>query len=131
MHVNIPAFERLREQQLELQFVVMSLASEGVGDRVVGFDVVALNLLYDLVGFADLLVLHIKHGINEMLALEGTDAVLPTKACEDGAVIEGGLSVEVELGRPPRRGAIFQLDPGGMKVVAAALRAKCREILDL
>ena len=94
-------------------------------------DVVTFDLFQDLVGAADLLVLKVEHGIDEVLALEKTNAVLPAEAGEDGAVVERGLTVEVDLGRPPGGGAVLELGPESMKVVAAALGAEGGEILDL
>jgi hypothetical protein len=41
------------------------------------------------------------------------------------------LALKIELGSPPGRGAVFELRPEGMEVVAGALGAECGEILDL
>src|SRR5579863_3553993 len=66
-----------------------------------------------------------------MLELKWTNAVLPTKAGENSAVIEGRLPIEIELSRPPGRGSIFKLCPKGIKIIAATLCAKGRKIFHL
>src|SRR6185437_12090235 len=73
----------------------------------------------------------VDHRINKMLALQRTKAILPAKTGEESAVIEGGLPVEIEFRRPPGRGAVLELHPISMKVVAAALRPEGRKILDI
>lgn len=99
-------------------------ASFGVRNGVVGFDIVAFDLFHDFVGTANLLVFDIKNGINEVLALEQAKSVLPAKAREDGAVIEGSLAVEIEFGRPPSGRPILKLASEGMKGIASSLRAE-------
>ena len=110
--------------------MIVFLASDGVGDGIVGFDIVTLDFFQDLVGAAGLLVFDVENGIDEVLALEKAEAVLPAEAGEDGAVAESGLAVEVELGGPPGGRAVFELGPEGVKVVAAALGAEGGEVLD-
>src|SRR5271157_1591916 len=111
--------------------MVVPLAQDGVGIGVVGFDVVAFNFLDDLVRLADLLVLDIDHGIDEMLALERTEAVFPAKTGEKGAVVKGCLPVKIKLGRPPGGGAVLEFNPEGMEAIARALRTSRGEILHL
>ena len=110
--------------------MIMLLASDGVGISIVGFDVVAFDLFQDLVGAAGLFVFDIEHGIDEVFALEKAETVLPAEAGEDGAVVERGLPVEVELGGPPGRGAVFELGPESVKIVAGALCGEGGEVFD-
>ena len=105
-------------------------ACDGVGIGVVGFDIVAFHLFQDFVGAAGLLIFDIEHRIDEMLTLEEAETVLPAEAGEDGAVVEGGLAVEIKFGGPPGSGAVFELSPKGMKVVAGALGAESGEVFD-
>ena len=99
-------------------------AGNAVGYCVIGFDVVALDFLQNLIGAAGLFIFDIENGINEVLPLEQAKAVLPAKAGEDGAVMEGALAVEVKFSSPPCGGAVFELAPEGVKVVASPLRAE-------
>ena len=66
-----------------------------------------------------------------MFDLEGAETVFPTIAGEERAVVERGLSVQIELGGPPCRGAVLELDPVGMEIIAPALRPEGREIFYL
>ena len=91
----IPAFEGFREQQLELQLVVEILASQGIGAAMIGFDIVAFNFLDDLVGIIYLFVFDVEHGIDEVLARERSNAILPAKASEDCTVSKRALPIEV------------------------------------
>jgi hypothetical protein len=84
---------------------------------------VAFHFFQDLVGAAGLLVVDVENGIDEMLALQQAKAVLPAEASEDGAVVEGGLAIEIKLSGPPGSGAVFELGPEGVKIVALALGA--------
>ena len=127
---DVPAFESFREQQLGFEFVIVFLAGDGVRDGVVGFDVVAFDFFQNFVGAAGLLVLDVEHGIDEVLVLEQAEAILPAEAGEDGAVVEGGLAVEVEFGGPPGGGAVFEFGPEGVEVVAGALRAEGGKVFD-
>jgi hypothetical protein len=92
---------------------------------------VAFHFLQDFVRAALVLVLEVENGIDEVLALQGANAILPAEAGEESAVVKGGLGVEINLGCPPGRGAIFEFGPEGVEVVAGALRAEGGEILDL
>jgi len=65
-----------------------------------------------------------------MLTLEKAETVLPAEAGEDGAVVEGGLAVEIKFGGPPGSGAVFELSPEGVEVVAGALGAESGEVFD-
>jgi hypothetical protein len=123
-------FEGFGKQELRFEFVVVLLAGDGVGDGVVGLDVVAFHFFQDLVGAAGLLVFDVENGIDEKLALQQAKAVLPAGASGDGAVVEGGLAIEIKLGGPPGGGAVFELSPEGMKIVALALGAEGREVFD-
>jgi len=127
---DVPSVESFREQQFELEFVIVFLAGDGVGVGVVGFDVMSFDFFENLVGAAGLLVLEVEHGIDEVLALEKTYAILDAEAGEDRAVSEGGLAVEVEFRGPPGGRAIFEFSPERVEVVAAALRAEGREVFD-
>ena len=62
--------------------------------------------------------------VDEMLAAQRPEPVLPADAREDGAVVKGGLSIQVELGSPPSRSTILELGPERVKVVASTLCAE-------
>ena len=111
--------------------MIVPLPQNRVGRRVIGFDVVAFYLLHDLVGFADLLVFDVEHGINNMFALEQSKAIFQSEPGENSAVAECTLRVEVEFGGPPGRRAIFELDPIGVEVSTSALCSQIGEVLDL
>src|SRR5690348_16003047 len=102
----------------------MSLAELRVRDGVVRFDIVAFHFLNDLVRFADLFVLYVDDGVDEVLALERAEAVLPAEPRENRAVAQGRLPIEIKLGSPPGFDSVFQLCPIRVKVVPAPLRAK-------
>src|SRR5580693_2566311 len=111
--------------------MMMPLSQDSVGRRMIGFHVVAFYLLHDLVGFADLLVLDVKHRVDDMLAAEQTKAIFQSEPGENSAVAECALRVEVEFGGPPGRCAIFELDPIGVEVSTCALCSQIGEVLDL
>src|SRR5277367_2249357 len=119
---NIPSGEGLRKQQLELQLVIVLFAQQRVGVSVIGFNIVPLDFLQNLVGAAGVFVFDIQHGIDEMLLLQKAKTVLPAKTSKNRAVVERGLAVEINLGRPPRGCAVLELGPEGVKVVTTALR---------
>ena len=127
---DVPSLEGLGEKQFEFEFVIMLLTGTGVRVGVVRFDVVAFHFLENLVGAAGVFVFDIKDWIDEMFALEQAEAVLESESGEDGAVVECGLAVEVELGGPPGSGAVFELGPEGVKIVAGALGAERGEVFD-
>src|SRR6266699_7241092 len=85
----------------------------------------------DLVRTVLVLILHVEHRIDEVFALQGTEAILPAETREYRAVVEGGLPVQVELRRPPGGRSVLKLGPVGMEVVAASLGTQSGEILDL
>src|SRR5712691_2722812 len=89
----------------------------------------AFHLLQNLVRAALVLVFEIENRVDEVFALQRPQAVLPAKAREDRAVVECGLSIEVQLGSPPGGGTVFKLGPEGVEVVARALGAERREVL--
>src|SRR5215472_4982746 len=120
-----------RQNQLELDFVIALEPGEGVRSYVIGFDVVPLDFFQNLVGPVELFVLDIKNGVHEVFALKRAEAILPAKSCEDGAVSECGLAVEIDLGGPPRLGAVFEFGPDGVEVVAGTLCAESREVFHL
>ena len=128
---EIPSVVSAGEEQFELKFVIESLTGESVGNSVVGRDVVALNFLHDLVGFADLLVLEVEHGVDQVLGLEQANSIFPAEAGEDCAVVEGTLAVEVELSGPPGSGPILEFGPVGNEVSSTALGAERGKIFHL
>src|SRR5579864_8159931 len=110
---EVPAIVRAGEQHLDLEFMIVSLARDGIGYGVVRLDIVAFHFLDNLVGFADLLVLEVEYRVDEVLTLEQAQAILPAEASEDCAVVESRLAIEVELGGPPGGGSVFELGPEG------------------
>src|SRR5260370_20312941 len=87
--------------------------------------------LEDLARAVLVFILDIKDGVDEVFALQRPEAILPAETREYGAVVEGGLPVQVELCRPPSGRSVLKLGPVGMEVVAASLSAESGEILDL
>ena len=128
---DIPSIERLRQEQLAFDFVIVKLAGRCIGLGVVRFHVVAFDFLQDFVGGAGLLVFDVEHRVDEVFTLQQAKAILPAKSGEDRAVIECGLSVKVDLGGPPGGGSVFEFGPECVKVIAAALRAEGGEVFDL
>src|SRR6202011_6006140 len=108
---KIPTFVIAGENELEFEFVDVFAAGGGIGREKIRFDVVAFNLFENLVRTVLIFILGVKNGVDEVFMLEGTNAVLPAESGEDGAVMESGLAVEVELGGPPGGGAVFKLGP--------------------
>jgi len=127
---DVPTTEGFREQEFGFDFVVVLLAGNGIRVKVVGFDVVTFDLFEDLVSSAGVLVFDVENGVDKMLLPQEAEAVLPTETGEDSAVVEGGLSVEIDLGRPPCGGPVLELGPEGVEVVAPALGAKGGEVFD-
>src|SRR5262249_23653314 len=72
----------------------------------------------------------VEHRVDEMFGAQRPDPVLPPKARKKSAVVERVLTVQVELGRPPRANAVFDLQPERMKIVAALLRSERREVFN-
>ncbi len=67
-------------------------------------------------------IFHIKHGIDEVLASQQPEAVFPAKAREQRAVVRRRLAVQIELGRPPAKDAIFKLDGASEEGIAVLRR---------
>src|SRR5450631_4206683 len=120
---EVPTLVSAGEQELELQLVIMLLPEYGIGIESIGLNVVALDLFQNFVGAAGVFVFHVEDRIDEVLAPERTKTILPAEPGEKSAVVKCGLAVEVELGSPPGGGAVFELHPESMEVVATALGA--------
>src|SRR5882762_5741242 len=103
----------------------------GVGIGVIGFNVEALYFLENLVSAVLFFVFDVQYWINEVLMAEQAEAILPAEAGEERAVPKGRLSLQIKFRAPPRRRAVLELGPEGVKIVAATLSAKRRKILDL
>src|SRR5713226_3281181 len=126
---EVPALECAGQDELQLDFMKVFLAGFRVRNEEVRFHVVAFAFFEDLVRAVLVFILDIKDGIDEVLALQRPEAILPAETREHGAVVEGGLAFQVQLRGPPRGRAILKLDPKGMEVVAASLGAQGGEIL--
>src|SRR5215471_11322852 len=128
---EVPAFHRARQDELQFDLPFMFAASLRVRTERIGFGVVSDDLLERLVGSVRILVFHVEDRVDPVLALKGSEAVLPLESRKYRAVVERRLAVQIELGRPPCRRAVFELRPVGMEVVAAALGPERREVFDL
>src|SRR5260370_26008464 len=106
-------------------------AGRRIRRQEVGFHVMAFHLLEDFVRAALVFVLEVESGVDKVFALQRADAVLPAESGEDGAVVKGGLAIEIELGGPPGGGAVFELGPEGVGGVSGALGAERGEVFDL
>src|SRR5260370_5658662 len=106
-------------------------ASHRVGNKEIGLLVVPFAFLENLVRPILVLILDIQDGIDEVFALQNSEAVLPSETCEYRAVVKRGLAIQIELRRPPSCCAVFELAPESVEVIRASLRPKCGEILDL
>ena len=62
-------------------------------------------------GFVDPLVLDVQDGIDGMLALERSEAVLPPPSGETGAVAPHVDGLHIQFSRPPAGDAVFDLQP--------------------
>src|SRR5712671_1394041 len=109
----------------------MLLASYGVRDKKIRRNVVTFYFPEDFVGAILVYVLNIKDWIDEVFVLKRTKTVFPAYAGEKCAVAKSGLAIQIKLGGPPGRGAVFQLGPEGMKVIAAMLGPESRKVFDL
>src|SRR5580700_4357999 len=109
----------------------MFFPRECVGVRIVGLAVMTFDFLQNLVRTADVFVLDIQDRIDEVLVPQRADAVLPAEPGEEGAVVKSGLGIEVELRGPPGRGAVLELHPKSVEVIATALGTEGRKIFDL
>jgi len=76
---------------------------------------VTFELFEYLICAVDVLVLHVKKPVDEVLALKGSKAVLPAEAGCDRAVMERGLCVQIELRRPPCGCTVLKLKPIGVE----------------
>src|SRR5438094_3293823 len=91
----------------------------------------AFAFLEDLVSAVFVFILHIENGIDEVLALQRPEAILPAETGEHRAVVEGGLTVQVKLCGPPGGRPVFKLGPVGVEAVTAALAANSGEVVDV
>ena len=66
-----------------------------------------------------------------MLALQQAKPVFPSKPGKNRAVVEGRLSGQIDLRRPPCGNAELEFCPEGVEVVAAALGAESGKIFHL
>src|SRR5260370_33593702 len=103
----------------------------GIGLQEVRLDVVSFDLFQNLVCAVLSLILKIQNGIYEVLAFEGAETVLETEARKNSVVVERGLTIQVELSRPPSSSPVLQFSPEGMEIVATTLRAKSGEVFNL
>src|SRR5260370_24399714 len=87
--------------------------------------------LEDLARAVLVFILDIKDGVDEVFALQRPEAILPAETREYGAVVEGGLAVQIKLCSPPSGRCVLKLGPEGVEVVAASLSAESGKILDL
>src|SRR5450432_115051 len=120
---EVPTLVSAREQELELQLMSMLPSGDGVGIEPVFLDIVAFHFFQNFVGAAGVFVFDIDDGIDEVLALERTKAILPAEPGEKSAVVKRGLAINVELGGPPGGSAVFEFHPESVEIVAAALGA--------
>ena len=127
---KIPSLEILRQNQFELEFMIVFLARDGVRVGVIRLAIVAFNFLQNLVCTIDLLVLDIEHWIDEVFVLQHAETVLPAETGEQAAVVESTLAVEIDLGGLPGSCAIFELGPVGNLIIAGALRAEGGKVFD-
>src|SRR6266849_331851 len=107
------------------------LASLSVRNEEIRFHIVAFAFLEDFVRAVLVFILDIEDGIDEVFALQRPDAILPAETCEHGAVVEGGLAVQVQLRGPPSGRAVLKLGPIGVEIVPTSLGAEGGVILDL
>src|SRR6266436_1233241 len=107
------------------------LTSFRIRNEEARFYVETFDFFEDLVGAVLVFILDIKDRIDEVFALQKTEAILPAEAREQRAVVESSLAVQVELRGPPGGCAVFELGPEGVEVVAASLGAISGEILYL
>src|ERR1700730_15941540 len=91
----------------------------------------AFDFLQNLVVSVLLLVLDIKHWIDEMLLLEQAETILPSEASEKRAVVKCCLRVNVNFCGPPSLDSILELPPKSMEVARVVLRPECRKILHI
>ena len=77
-------------------------------------------------------IFEIEHGIDPVLAFEGTETVFQPPAGEDGAVARSALTFEVEFGRPAAGHTIFDFRVGGKEQpLAGTGNPECAAGLDL
>src|SRR5215831_13819334 len=115
---EVPALVVAAQDQLQLDFALSFLAGNGIAIGKVGNAIMTNNLEEALVGAVDVFELDIQHGIDPMLAGQGTKAIFPAKSGEDGAVSGRGYTVEVSFSGPPGLGAVFELHRGAAKPVS-------------
>src|SRR5690242_18726755 len=128
---EVPALERTGKNELELHLVDDFLPGYGIRREKIRLHIMPFAFLQKLVRTALVFVFHVQDRVNKVFSFERSEAVLPANPRENSAVPQGRLAVEIKLGGPPGRGAVFEFHPIRMKVVAAALRAEGREIFDL
>ncbi len=66
------------------------------------------NFFLNAARFADPLIFHIEDGIEKVLALQGTEAVLEAPACEDGSIARCPLAFQIKFRRPTPSNSVFQ-----------------------
>src|SRR5437667_11984375 len=91
----------------------------------------AFAFLEDLVSAVFVFILHIENGIDEVLALQRPEAILPAETGEHRAVVKGGLTVQVKLCGPPGGRPVFKCGSVGVEDVTAPLCVDSIEILEL
>ena len=108
--------------------MIVFFARDPIGNGIVGFYVVTFDFFQNFVGSAGLLVFDIEDRIDEVLTLQYPKAIFEAEAGKDGAVVEGCLTIEVGLRGPPSSGAVLELHPERVKIIALALGSEGREI---
>src|SRR5467141_2940079 len=107
------------------------LTSFRIRNEEARFYVETFAFFEDLVRAVLVFILNIEDRIDEVFALQKTEAILPAEAREQRAVVESTLAVQVELRGTPGGCAVFKLGPEGVEVVVDSLGAIVGEILDL
>ncbi len=128
---DIPAAEGFGEQKFHFELVNVLAARVGVRGGVIAFNVVAFHFFEDFVRAAGVLKFDVEDRVDRMLARQQAEAIFPTHTGEEGAVVKGGLSCEIELRGVPRGYSVLEFGPEGVEIAGVALRSERRKICEI
>src|SRR5882762_271487 len=128
---DVPSFEGAGQDEFEFKFVDILFASYGVRRKKIRGHIVTFYFPEDFVGAVLVYVLNVKDWIDDVFVLKRPKTVFPAYAGEKSAVAKSGLAIQIKLGGPPSRSAVFQFSPESMKVIAAMLGPERRKVFDL
>src|SRR5207244_3512550 len=114
---DVPPAKIAAQYKLELHLSLFLAPNLGVRIEEIVLAVMSNHLTQGFVAAVDVFEFHVKNRVDPVFAQKRTKAVFPAITSENGAVVLGGLAVEVYLRSPPLGGPIFEFHRTADKAV--------------